>query len=158
MRRNRGAAVTPFVEAFFPREHFDIDHIIETYKVSRKEAKRWAKLARDEKVYRNETHQVVVADCGSMVHLSIKRIDREVIHDWRDLQEIKNALVGPECEGLELYPAESRLVDCANQYHLWVFKQPGRRIPVGFNEGRMVSEESRGKSKQRPFNRKEKAS
>lgn len=33
-------------------------------------------------------------------------------------------------EGIELYPAESRLVDTSNQYHLWVFK--GRRLATGF--------------------------
>jgi hypothetical protein len=37
------------------------------------------------------------------------------VHDWRDLQRIKNQLVGPECEAVELYPAESRKVDTANQ-------------------------------------------
>jgi len=29
-------------------------------------------------------------------------------------------IVGEEHEAFEVYPAESRLVDTANQYHLWV--------------------------------------
>lgn len=69
-------------------------------------------------------------------HLSIKRRDKRHIHDWRDLQEIKNLLCGPEAEAVELYPADSRLVDAANQYHLWVFMRDGDRnlprFPVGF--------------------------
>ena len=47
-------------------------------------------------------------------HLSIKRRDKEAIHDWRDLQEIKNQICGPEIEAVELYPAEARKVDSAN--------------------------------------------
>jgi hypothetical protein len=85
-----------------------------------------------------------------IIHLSIKRIDRDPIHDWRDLQEIKNALVGPENEAIEIYPAESRLVDSANQYHLWVFANPETRIPVGWNE-RYVTDTYVPNTKQRAF-------
>lgn len=83
-----------------------------------------------------------------LVHLSIKRIDRTVIHDWRDLQRIKNELAGLEWEGIELYPAESRLVDTANQYHLWCFPF---QMPFGFRTGRLVSEARFDKSQQRPW-------
>ena len=55
-----------------------------------------------------------------MTHLSIRRVDRAPLRDWRHFQRIKNELCGPEWEGLELYPAESRLIDEANQFHLWV--------------------------------------
>lgn len=107
----------------------------------------------------NDTYQVVMRPLPSdehgapypMVHLSIKRVDREVIHDWRDLQEIKNQLVGPECEAVELYPAESRKVDAANQYHLWALAKPGVRFPLGWNEGRMVTDKSLAGSKNRPL-------
>lgn len=98
---------------------------------------------RRERFFRNDKYQVAVRaveweGVGKMVHLSIKRSDREPIHDWRDLQEIKNALVGPECEGVELYPAESRLYDTANQFHLWVFVNSEIRFPFGFHSGRHV--------------------
>lgn len=89
-------------------------------------------------VYLNDLYQVAVRfhpDDGSdpqLIHLSIKRVDRQPIHDWRDLQDIKTALVGPECEGVELYPAESRVVDTANQFHLWVVADPTFRFPFGF--------------------------
>lgn len=84
-----------------------------------------------------------------LIHLSIKRIDRQaMLHDWRDLQRIKNELCGPEFEGVELYPAESRLVDTANQYHLWCFPF---RLPFGFTSGRLVSEARWDKSQQRPW-------
>ena len=65
-----------------------------------------------------------------MVHLSIKSHDRRVVHDWRDMQRIKNEIVGPESEGLELYPGESRLMDESNQYHLFC-TYPGIHLPFG---------------------------
>jgi hypothetical protein len=44
------------------------------------------------------------------------RLDGQAIHDWRELQRIKNEIVGDEIEAVELYPAESRLLDTANWY------------------------------------------
>ena len=69
-----------------------------------------------------------------MTRLSIKRVDREPLQDWRVLQEIKNAIMGDECEAIELFPAESRLVDTANQRWLWCFNNPKVRVPIGFTE------------------------
>lgn len=105
--------------------------------------------------WKNDRYQVCVVrgvhppGWPEMVHLSIKRVDKDVMRDWRELQEIKNALVGPECEAVELFPAESRLVDSANQYHLWALADPGRRFPFGFGE-RFVDDAEVGGSRQRP--------
>ncbi len=85
-----------------------------------------------------------------LTHLSIKRHDRQPMHDWRDLQMIKTVLCGPESEAMEVYPAESRLVDTANQYHLWVLPK-GLHLPFGFTDGRLVVEKGAGKAEQRPF-------
>lgn len=86
-----------------------------------------------------------------IIHLSIKRLDQQPIRDWRDLQEIKNQLVGPECEGIELFPAESRLTDTANQYHLFCIDDPTFRFGLGWNEGRFVISESGAGAVQRPL-------
>ena len=96
-------------------------------------------------------HPSDVDDFPDMIHLGIKRRDKESVHDWRDLQEIKNMLVGPEYEAVELYPAESRLIDSANQYHLWIVDFEGFRWPFGFNE-RLVTDIDYGSgAKQRPL-------
>ena len=102
--------------------------------------------------YRNDKYQVVVRKLGNdWVHLSIKRIDREPVHDWRDLWQIKNMLVGLECEAVELYPADSRLVDEANQYHLWANASPLFRFPWGFKDRLVADALPEGtKAKQRP--------
>ena len=77
------------------------------------------------------------SEAFGVIHLSVKTHDKKPIRDWRDMQRIKNELVGEEHEAVELYPAESRLVDTANQYHMWVFDKPvsdGAYYPFGFHD------------------------
>ena len=86
---------------------------------------------------------------GGMVQLGISTLDQTVRHDWREYQSIKNQLAGPECEGFELYPAESRLVDPSNYFMLWCF--PGlRRLKVGANT-REVFDANQAIAPQRAF-------
>jgi hypothetical protein len=67
-----------------------------------------------------------------MVQLNIRRRDgKPIFRDWRHFQWIKNQLIGEECEAVEIYPAESRLVDTSNKYHLWCFTDPTYRLPFG---------------------------
>lgn len=68
----------------------------------------------------------------SMVHLSMRTVENDVRHDWREMQRVKNEILGPEWEGMELYPAESRVVDTANQYHLWCLPFT---LPFGWHSG-----------------------
>jgi hypothetical protein len=56
-----------------------------------------------------------------IIHLSIRDNERTAKHDWRDFQRIKNELLGPETEMVEMYPRESQVVDLSNQYHLFGF-------------------------------------
>jgi hypothetical protein len=78
-----------------------------------------------------------------VVHLCIRRRDGAAcLKDWRHFQMIKNQLVGPECEAVELYPAESRLVDTSNKYHLWCTTDTTFRFPFGF-EKRDVRDENK---------------
>lgn len=107
--------------------------------------------------FRNSRYQVNVTKFmieppfGRCFHLSIKTLDKEAYHDWRDYQRIKNELVGPEYEAVELYPAESRLTDTSNQFHIWAFLD--FKFPFGYRN-REVSDaqEVEGiKYKQRPF-------
>lgn len=94
----------------------------------------------------NTKYQVVyqpltAAGPAGPVHLSIKRRDRQPLLDWRDLQRIKNELVGDEREAVQLFPSESRMVDEANQFHLWVLPE-GVQAPFGFTERRVGSPEN----------------
>ena len=136
--------------------------IADDYKISKARAKALLRSLKDDEIWLNDLYQVNVRrrtgpgffdgsnevyngfpkENGEVVWLSIKRLDKEPIHDWRDLQQIKNEVVGEEAEAIEIYPAESRKMDVANQYHLFAFTT---QIPVGFL-GRAV--ESSAKAEQ----------
>jgi hypothetical protein len=86
-------------------------------------------------IWMNELYTVTVRELdGGITHLSIRRNDRAPCRDWRHFQQIKNQLCGGSREAVELYPAESRVVDAANQYHLWVLPL-GMSLPLGFPKG-----------------------
>jgi hypothetical protein len=81
----------------------------------------------------------------TLVELTIRNKDQSAKHDWREFQRIKNELLGPEEEAVELYPAESRLTDTKNEFRLWCTQ--GKRFLIGWNE-REISEAS---ERQRPW-------
>lgn len=71
---------------------------------------------------------------GPWAQIGIYCDDGEPRHDWRDMQHIKNDLVGEEWEGLELFPAESRLLDPSNYYVMYC----APKIAIGVFTGRRV--------------------
>lgn len=131
------------------------------------------KLGHDE-LWQNDTYQVLVrywypkgwdepgGDKNPVIkQLSIHRHDRKAVTDWRHLQQMKNEVEGEEAYGVEIYPPESRLVDMANEYHLFVWPEGfdlGLGIPEGevtdddlvddFNLGRVTGQH---KGRQRPW-------
>lgn len=108
-RRSRGEW-TPFEEVFdVPMKH----------------------LRPDSRIYRNSRYQVIIHPLkGGVEWLSIKRLSKAHIHDWRELLRIKNELTHPDREAFELYPGMFRVVDASNQYHLFVLP-----LGVGMNFG-----------------------
>lgn len=80
--------------------------------------------------------------------IQVCRADGGSVIDWRDLQQIKNLICGPEWEAVELYPAESRLKDPSNARYMWAFKG---QAPFGLPSGRMVLDAEQAFAPQRPF-------
>jgi len=125
--------------------------------VPRAELQKRVQQTLEDVMFLNDVYQVNVRRMDKSYHgspviwLSIKRRDKQPCHDWRDFQEIKNQIVGPECEGIELYPAESRVADTANQYHLWVIADPKFRWPLGFPKGLRYYKDDARHSRQRPL-------
>jgi hypothetical protein len=68
---------------------------------------------------------------GRMLVLSISATDESARHDWREFQQLKNMLVGAEWEAVEIYPAESELVDPSNRFYLWCFRKGTLRDKLG---------------------------
>jgi len=88
-----------------------------------------------------------------IIMLGISSFDGTARHDFRDMMAIKNQLCGSECEALELYPAESRLLDPSNYYSLWCF--PGiKRLKIGRDIPQRVWEAHESLSPQRAFPKK----
>lgn len=71
---------------------------------------------------------------GEWAQIGIFCDDGEPRHDWRDMQRIKNDLVGEEWEAIELFPAESRLLDPSNYYTLYC----APKIAIGIHEPRRI--------------------
>jgi hypothetical protein len=96
----------------------------------------WMRRVTPLRFFENNLYRVEMADTPpltpTLTHLVIRRHDRLPCKSWAHFQRIKNELAGPECEAVELFPAESRLVDTANEYHLWVHAKPGFRFPIGW--------------------------
>lgn len=132
-----------------------IDDLMKKHGLSRKQAKEQLNRLKNDEIWVNDIYQVNVdrdtPDHGMqparICHISIKRIDKEpIIAGWRDFQTIKNQIAGPDCDALEMYPAENRLVDTVNQYHLWAFP-PGEMIPIGWT-ARAIMNDDDGPGKQ----------
>jgi hypothetical protein len=107
------------------------------YALDEANARAIAERVGQDKVFLSGSFQVNVRACKprenwpAMFHASIKRRDREAMLDRSAFQEIKNAVFGERCEGMELYPSTTRVLDVANQYHLWVPAEEGGWLEVG---------------------------
>lgn len=124
--------------------------------LSQKQAKYFYKDSIRGEKYRNNIYAVEVyrdSDADDMVlidewkgnctYLAIRRHDKEICNDWRHFQQIKNELVGEEIEAMQIYPAESRLTDTANQYWLFCLPKDGQ-IPFGFKQRNVDYTEQKG--------------
>lgn len=95
-------------------------------------------------VYRNDAADELVHDPqfkGKCTWLSIRRIDRRPVNNWQDMQTIKNRLCGTECDAIQIFPKESKMMNTANQYHLIVMPEEVD-IPFGWKK-RFVKKENR---------------
>lgn len=122
-----------------------IEETAKHYGISAAEAERKLDAEADKcDYYINHLYQVQVQPYGpdlSMLHICIRRRDGAVdLRDWRHFQQIKNEIAGPEREGFELYPAESRLVDTSNKFHIFVLPE-GVTMNVGWNDRDVQYEE-----------------
>jgi hypothetical protein len=94
--------------------------------------------------------QVFKVPKGRLIQLGIASHDGTARHDFRDMMAIKDQLAGPECEAVELYPANSRLLDPSNYYSLLCFPDISR-IRIGSNGERDVRDTHEALAPQRGF-------
>lgn len=120
-------------------------------KPTRRDAKKVLLDHMAEMWYANDKYQVAVdysqwdsKKGDGIIWLSIKNHERTTGISWQHKQWIKNDICGEEMEAVEIFPAESRMVNTANQYHLWVMK----KVPFGFPVGFVTKDDVDGKGKQ----------
>lgn len=58
-----------------------------------------------------------------MDKIMIRRNDAEPIREWHCLQRVKNQICGEETMAIQIFPEQSKLVDVANMY--WLFIKSG---------------------------------
>lgn len=110
-------------------------------------------------VWANDEYEATVERSSTgWAYITMKRYDRHAIRDWRHLQSIKNETCGPEREAFEIFPAESRLMDTSNQYHLWVLPEgesisfgPTDRAVCTASEIRAFNDQTGGRARQRDW-------
>lgn len=113
--------------------------------------------------WRNAFYMIMVyrgRECDELVHqeefkgkciwLSIKRRDKKPVNHWQDMQTIKNHLAGPDREAIQIFPAESRVVNTSNQYHLMVMPE-GAKIPFGWDRRAVVEKDTDGDGAHQTF-------
>ena len=92
-------------------------------------------------------------DRDGFVEMAVHNHNRTPHVPWRHLQQIKNEILGSDREAVQLFPAEDRLVDTANEYWLYVYpigKAPMRKrgrgdlvgVKLGMDHGRNVQYET----------------
>ena len=79
-----------------------------------------------DRAYSNNRYVVMINDTAEIQGMKAVKVmiqrhdDKPIPNHWRELQNIKNEIYGPEAYGMEWYPPESELVDKANIYWLWM--------------------------------------
>lgn len=86
---------------------------------------------RKERKYVVMTRQIET-EWGLVTHATIRNRDNTDI-PWMEKQKIKNELFGRESVAIEVFPVESRLINQANSYHLWVLPE-AFSLPFGIHE------------------------
>jgi hypothetical protein len=97
-------------------------------------------------------------DRDGFVEVGVHNHNRTPHVPWRHLQQIKNEVMGADREAVQLFPADDRLVDTANEFWLYVYpvgKAPMRKreVRLGMDHGRNVAydaPEGFGRSRQSP--------
>ena len=113
-----------FVPAKLPAEAFSYQHYM-SMGLKKADAKRAVAAAKRERLFVSSGYQVAVNQIeapglGRGLWLSCKRRDKGVIEERQVLKEIMWALA-PGHHGYELLPRADRVVDTANQYHVYAF-------------------------------------
>ncbi len=72
-------------------------------------------------------YDILFDEVKGFKHLRIRRIDDAPIHNYMDMQQIKNDLLGKDVIAIEVYPKSDDFKNGSNTYHLWSWE--GMAVP-----------------------------
>jgi hypothetical protein len=73
--------------------------------------------------------EVLLNHVENFVHLKIHRCDDSKIYGFYLLQDVKDAILGPNITAVQIFPRSDDLVDGSNTYHLWTWKGINEQLP-----------------------------
>jgi hypothetical protein len=81
-------------------------------------------------IYQNDIYRAqLTLSAEGGAHIAIQRIDMaKILRDWEHFQQIKNELLGEDCEAIEFYPAQDEMFNFTNTYHLYGWPDPSIRL------------------------------
>ena len=110
-----------------------------------------------EKIHKFNRYTVTEKEIGGgWIWLSIKYTAKKATPSWRELQTIKNNIVGENRQAIEIYPSEDSIVDTLNHYHLWVMPK-GQKFQLGYKNC-LNGKEDEGLTRQRIWSKGEEKS
>lgn len=65
--------------------------------------------------------RLIDGDMDGRLHLAIRTASSAEL-PWRDMQRIKDEVIGEDRIAVQVYPAKARIIDQADMYHLFVLK------------------------------------
>jgi hypothetical protein len=88
------------------------------------------------RAFRNTRFTVMVYDhakvtTGTACRVMIQKHDDTIFpNHWKEIQQIKNEIFGPETTAVEYFPAESDLIDDHNIYWIWIYPPGVLPLPI----------------------------
>lgn len=78
------------------------------------------------RAYQNNRYLVQVHDNrmtshGPAILAHIMRLDGQPVHNWPELQRVKNEVFGNHATAIEYYPPAREVIDVCNIYWLWIY-------------------------------------
>jgi hypothetical protein len=73
------------------------------------------------KCWQTTIYEILYDEPKGFKHLRISRVDGEPIRSWKDIQEIKNDLLGEDVVAIEVFPKQCDFVNGSNTYHIWTW-------------------------------------
>jgi len=89
------------------------------------------KLEGVQRAWSNDRYAVQYLKRNGFEVLMVRRHDGGSDYPWRDLQRIKDEVMGPDREAVQVFPKKSEIVDSANMAHIWLIHEDSR-LPYTF--------------------------